>query len=191
MSALPLMMHAIGCGGTTLPGTDPVPRTAAADAGADSPTEAGSPNHSDAGKVGSTPDASSEPATLACATAADCNGGSCFDGICMCPENQWVQTDGRCSPTAPPSCAAQGGTCETNVPGAQKCPNGNVVRSSRGGCGDSPEDVCCIDRAQCKGADKVTDCYVRGTDAAYVPVCINGWMTCMPGDSPNLNIGGR
>lgn len=140
----------------------------------------------------------------ACVTDADCNDdpaasslhGECFEGQCYCLEGSWMQTSGRCG-TATPLCASAGGTCHSSSEVGTGClgvePGGTglhpVAPSANTECvAASTGDVCCIPATECRGNPN-TSCYVRGTDAAYVPPCTSGWFTCFPGDSPELRIG--
>lgn len=140
----------------------------------------------------------------ACTTDSDCNDdpaasslhGECFEGQCFCLEGSWMQPSGRCGTAAPP-CVAAGGTCRESSEVGNGClgiePGGTgllpTAPSANAECVTAGTgDVCCASEATCRGNPNV-GCYVRGTDAAYVPPCTNGWFTCYPGDSPELRIG--
>ncbi len=137
-----------------------------------------------------------------CEVDSDCNDdlalssvlGECIGGQCFCREGSWMQASGRCGTTAP-TCAASGGTCRSSTDVGHWClaveglrpiattANEDCVARGAG-------DVCCIEETTCRRhPDFVDSCYVQGSDAAYVPPCTNGWLTCVPGDSPELRIG--
>ena len=143
-------------------------------------------------------------APVFCETDSDCNDdpavsslrGECFEGQCFCLEGSWMQTSGRCGTAAPP-CVAAGGTCRESSEVGNGClgiePGGTgllpTAPSANAECVTAGTgDVCCASEATCRGNPNV-GCYVRGSDAAYVPPCTNGWFTCFPGDSPEIRIG--
>jgi hypothetical protein len=134
----------------------------------------------------------------ACTEDADCNEnpetlqllGTCWkaneaEGICLCREGATMQPSGRCGHAPAPSCAQQGGACSpwaacSEASGSQADALASAVCGRQGA-------VCCVPTASCRQTP-VTYCYKKGTDAAYVPPCINGWITCHPGDSPDLDL---
>lgn len=137
-----------------------------------------------------TPTPSSDPSCTRddeCNEVPGTNSGRCWRdpmtnaSSCLCRQGAWKQPSGRCGATAPPvTCGAQGGTCgDWNA-----CLNAGGTRALTDECGGG-SDICCV--GSCKKT-AVDSCYVRGTDAAYVPVCTHGWQTCLPGDSPDLDI---
>lgn len=188
---------AIACGGIT---TQTTPGTAdAAPApipSASSPVDApntsvkgdASPSSTDGALASDGPIDRDSGAGFACQSESDCNGGSCYQGVCMCAAGKWIQPNGRCAVTPPPSCDDQGGWCVRNAVAGQECASGTAIKHFTGGCGEAPSNFCCTDITLCRGAATVQNCYVNGTDAAYTPRCVNGWMTCDPGDSPELQI---
>ena len=187
----------VGCGGITgLSASNPdsggaVEAGLATDSGdASAASDDGATPQQDSGDARAPLKDPDSGALVGCVVAADCNGGSCFEGVCMCPLGSWIQANGSCGATPPPSCAAHGGTCSTLDPMNQACPRGSLWRSVAADCDSAEGKVCCVDSTTCHGRDVLerNGCYVRGTDAAYVPWCVNGWATCAPGDSPELQI---
>lgn len=149
-----------------------------------------------------TVDASDLAPSQTCVGDSDCNDdpavsslhGECVDGQCFCREGSWMQASGRCGSTAP-TCTASGGTCRSSTEVGSGCLSVEGLRpvaaSANEDCvAGGTGDVCCIEESACRSHPEFVDyCYVRGSDAAYVPPCTNGWLTCAPGDSPALRIG--
>jgi hypothetical protein len=156
------------------------------------------------------PPASSVAQSNDCMDHADCNDdpsvdalfGQCWrpvgspvtsPGSCLCRVGRWLQPSGKCGATAPAeSCAALGATCTswpTCSTGGGHRQGGTVAAGSCATSGATEPPVCCVASSACRST-KITSCYRRGTDAAYTPVCFGGWLTCEPGDSPDLSIGG-
>lgn len=123
-------------------------------------------------------DAAFDGGTRACAKDADCNGGSCFEGLCMCPGGKHVQPDGRCGDAAPKICSEGGGTCRQNE---AVCNAGELEGDldTNMSCGDLVAAVCCFDAAKCKTTVDFVCCGASTTP--YEPSCVNGWRTCAAG----------
>ena len=114
-------------------------------------------------------------ASGACATNDDCQSGTCFDNACVCNEDSFVQPDGRCGATPPPTCTLQGGTCRRGP----TCGTG-AIQGSRDmdqSCGDIVAQVCCFDAGACRGT-RAFVCCPDPSDGEIAPICINGWTTC-------------
>src|SRR5687768_4166556 len=82
------------------------------DAGTPNPIDGGAPAL-DATVIDGGPAPTTDGATVPnapCAKDADCQGGSCFEGMCMCQLPKYVQADGRCGDAKPPECNASNGT---------------------------------------------------------------------------------
>jgi hypothetical protein len=111
-----------------------------------------------------------------CTKSDDCNGGTCFEGMCMCQLPKYVQTDGRCGDAKPPDCAAANGTCRQ---GPAECTDteleGDIETDQS--CGDFAPAVCCFPAASCKLTKDFVCCGASTTP--YEPTCVNGWRTCM------------
>lgn len=107
---------------------------------------------------------------------------------CLCNPGAWMQRSGKCAPVPPPSCADQGGRCGDW--GA--CASTGLRAGARtdSTCGGTLDAVCCIPSTICRPTEALNDsCYRKGTDEAYRPTCTNGWTTCEPGDSPEIEWG--
>lgn len=131
----------------------------------------------------------------ACMVDADCDEqpgsglGRCWldtmgnTSSCLCRIGAYKQPSGRCAPSAPPAeCTTTGGSCTSWA----VCSGTGGARTLATSCGVEAQ-VCCV--SQCKPtAVAVKGCYAHGTDAAYSPVCIGGFITCLPGDTPDLEI---
>jgi len=130
-----------------------------------------------------------------CAQNSDCNEdprvstlwGQCFQGVCVCHSGYSVQPDGKCGPTALADCAGQGGTCFQG----ETCPQGKQaeIAGSAGTnmtCGDFVAAVCCFTAGSCKGPTTPFHCCTPA-DGDEAPICVNGWLTCEPGDAPSAN----
>src|SRR5688500_15908255 len=63
------------------------------------------------GGTTSPPSDGSVATTPPCANDGDCNGGTCFQGMCMCQVPKYVQADGRCGDAQPAGCTTSSGTC--------------------------------------------------------------------------------
>ena len=142
-----------------------------------------------------------------CVTDAECNEspsisqllGRCWKkpdspegpGACLCNEGASIQPSGKCGFTAPSSsCSGAGKSCSSwgSCSGAGNHRAGvaaNVACNEASASGE--EAVCCVPRSACRET-AIPGCYQKGTDAAYSLPCINGWMTCYPGDSPDIDI---
>ncbi len=173
------------------------PPNGAADGGAADASAADTATSRDATST----DASSGDDAIACASDPMCNGdptvsalrGTCYRGRCFCNVGFWLQRDGRCGPTPPP-CLSAGGVCQGGGPANLQClavPGLLAVgaeAADRECVAAGTGTVCCQAESNCRGRDRFDGCYVRGSDAAYVPHCVNGWATCRPGDLPELRI---
>lgn len=136
--------------------------------------------------------ATSDPA---CMVDADCDEqaggglGRCWrdtmgnTSSCLCKQGAYKQPSGRCAPSAPPDdCASTGGSCTSWA----VCSGSGGARTLATSCGGG-DQVCCV--SQCKPTVvSGKGCYQRGTDAAYSPVCTGGFITCLPGDTPDIEI---
>ena len=114
-------------------------------------------------------------ASGACATNEDCRSGTCFANECVCNEDSFVQPDGRCGPTPPPTCAIQGGSCKRGP----TCTTG-AIQGSREmdlSCGDFVAQACCFDAGACQDSRAFVCCPDPG-DGEIAPICVNGWTTC-------------
>jgi len=140
-------------------------------------------------------DVNQGPATEpACKDDTDCNepGGGAFGrcwtsetgaSSCLCKKGGYKQVSGRCGSTPPATtCPGQGGRCASWDACTEAKGHPASVRTPSACAGDA---ICCV--AGCKGT-AVKGCYVHGSDAAYVPVCVAGWVTCQSGDSPDLEL---
>lgn len=108
------------------------------------------------------------------------------EGSCVCLEGATMQPSGRCGITPAPSCSAQGGSCVPWATCSQR--NGSQADTTASAeCAGSNDTVCCVPQASCRETN-IDYCYRKGTDEAYAPPCINGWITCHAGDSPDLDI---
>jgi hypothetical protein len=123
---------------------------------------------------------------VACTKDHECNfdltmsslAGSCFNGVCICKVGYYVQPNGKCGSTAPPSCPNQGGTCRENP---ATCQTGELEGDyeTNMSCGDFQPAVCCTPAASCHAPIDIVCC---GAAAAYYePSCVNGWRTCAAG----------
>lgn len=187
-----LALVAVACGGRSANVEGDVPDAATPDAG----------NLQDSGARDvrvPTFDAA-QPIGPACYRDQDCNGdpnvsslwGSCFFGVCMCKKGYVVQPNGKCGPVPEPACTSQGGSCAQNP---ATCPDSALegsVESARS-CGDLVAAVCCFPMISCKSASReaagsgwvpVAFICCKPNDGAGPPICVNGWQTCAPGDSP-------
>jgi hypothetical protein len=111
-----------------------------------------------------------------CAKNEDCNGGTCFEGMCMCQLPKYVQTDGRCGDQPPPECIASNGTCRQ---GPAECTDEELEGElgTNQSCGDFAPAVCCFMATSCKYTKDIVCCGASTTP--YEPSCVNGWRTCM------------
>lgn len=138
-----------------------------------------------------------------CANNAECTdtagaSGECYAGLCICAAGSWVQPSGRCSAMAPAcdapaSCfpASDARDPASAIFGCLDLSPPRVPTSERAAesCVASGQGaICCVSAQECKGAEAIPDCYVRGSDQGYAPLCTNGWFTCLPGDSPEIRI---
>ncbi len=112
-------------------------------------------------------------------------------GACLCNVGAWIQPSGKCGLAEPSlSCTEAGGRCSSwgSCAGAGNRATGTA--RSWSSCvvdGASDPHVCCIPSSACRETI-IPDCYRKGTDAAYTLPCINGWVTCSPGDSPDIEL---
>lgn len=187
-----LLLSLSACGGavasSTVPTDDPdaspLPEPAR-------PADASAAGRDASEAVAVFPGPATEPA---CTDDTDCNepGGGAFGrcwksqtGVtsCLCKKGGFKQPSGRCGTTPPAAtCGGQGGRCMTWP--ACTYVDGNLA-SARTPSSCTGDAICCV--TECK-ATAIKDCYVHGSDAAYVPVCIAGWVSCQSGDSPDLEI---
>lgn len=146
------------------------------DAGAPNPAD-GSTSTLDATVVtdGSAPVNDAALPNAVCAKDDDCNGGTCFQGMCMCPASTYVQSDGRCGKTAPPDCATSAATCRQNP---AECMAGELEGdlSTNQTCGDLVPAVCCFPASSCKSTVDFVCC--GANVKPYEPTCVNGWRQC-------------
>lgn len=123
--------------------------------------------------------------------------GKCVYGICVC-NNGYVQPSGKCGGTPPPECTKQAGTCR-QMPAT--CNSGELASDSSTNmtCGDFVEAVCCLPSGSCKGGAQEAagagwfpvDFYCcNASKVQSPPICVNGWKTCRPGETPTSNPGG-
>jgi hypothetical protein len=192
LRSLALLLAMTACGGTISSTTGPTDDPdGAADArnGSSSPPASNDAGISDAAIFDVHQGIPKEPG---CVEDKDCNEpgsgtfGRCWKAeggasSCLCRKGGFKQPSGRCGTTPPEaSCAGQGGQCST----WRACSDGkgNAATTSAT-CKDG--EVCCV--AGCKPT-AVPYCYHLGTDAAYTPVCVAGWATCNPGDSPEIEV---
>jgi hypothetical protein len=150
-----------------------------------------------------------------CSVDADCNElattsallGRCWKrttgpnktdptGSCLCLKGNTLQPSGKCARGAPSpslSCAQEGGACRdwgecTSAGGRRAGLASSRVGTSKECGNEAGTEECCVPKALCRETPIAkADCYFDGTDLAYVPVCISGWVTCLPGDSPDIN----
>jgi len=113
-----------------------------------------------------------------CAKDGDCNGGTCFEGLCMCNGGKHVQPDGRCGDTPPKTCSESGGTCRQNEAVCESSELEGDIGTDMS-CGDLIAAVCCFDKAKCKTTVDFVCCGASTTP--YEPNCVNGWRTCAGG----------
>jgi hypothetical protein len=115
-------------------------------------------------------------ASPSCSNDAQCNGGTCFEGTCLCELPKYVQTDGRCGDTKPPDCATSSGTCRQTP---AQCMAGELEGElgTNQSCGDFVAAVCCFPAASCKSTVDFVCCGASTTP--YEPNCVNGWRQCM------------
>ena len=107
--------------------------------------------------------------------------GSCFEGTCVCKFGFYVQPNGKCGKTEPPTCAQQGGTCRTNP---AECEDDELEADfgTTQKCGNLHR--CCIPKTQCYAPVDIVCC---GAAAQYYePNCVNGWKTCATAPMPRL-----
>lgn len=151
------------------------------DAGTPSPTDASSSTLD--GTVvdvdGSTPpiDGGNVP-SAPCSKDVDCNGGTCFNGMCMCQIPKYVQADGRCGDGQPGDCTTSSGTCRQEP---AQCEAGELEGElgTNQSCGDFAPAVCCFAASSCKTTVDFVCCGASTTP--YEPTCVNGWRTCSGG----------
>lgn len=113
-----------------------------------------------------------------CAKDGDCNGGTCFQGMCMCQVPKYVQADGRCGDTEPGDCTTSSGTCRQSP---AQCMSGELEGElgTNQSCGDFAPAVCCFAAASCKTTVDFVCCGASTTP--YEPNCVNGWRQCAGG----------
>jgi hypothetical protein len=111
-----------------------------------------------------------------CTNDSGCNGGTCFEGTCLCALPKYVQSDGRCGDAQPPDCATSSGTCRQNP---ATCMAGELEGElgTNQSCGDFVAAVCCFPAASCKSTVDFVCCGASTTP--YEPSCVNGWRQCM------------
>lgn len=185
-----LLLTSMACGGTAIQRETPTEEGKGAVAPA--PTPVG--DSADAAPQAPGMDTPRPEQDPTCAKDSDCNEsatdktvrGTCWKeqvtggSTCLCNPGYWKQASGRCGSTPPPpSCVDQGGSCTT----WSACSSGGGYRTTSTSCAD----VCCVSTCSPTAVSQA-GCYRNGTDAAYVPICVNGWETCEPGDSPDLRI---
>jgi len=185
-----IVATAPACGGSAESVGDGDAATSADGASSTSDGGAGADGGSSDGGDGGGADAG-HGAGVGCTQDSDCNGdlsvssdwGFCYQGVCMCHEGFWVQTNGKCNTTPPPGCTQQGGTCRQAT---SACQPGELESSAstKMSCGDLIEAVCCFGEAQCTGPD-FRCCGPNGGTPG--PICENGWRTC-PSDATPLPV---
>lgn len=174
LASLLLLLVFFACGGDAEKGSDNAGTTD--DAGAQNPKDGSSTvldaTVVDGGRPLPTVDAGDRP----CNGDGDCNGGTCFEGMCMCEVPKYVQPNGRCGDDAPPECTASSGTCRQNP---AECMAGELEGelSTNQTCGDFIAAVCCYPAASCKTTVDFVCCGASTTP--YEPRCVNGWRTCL------------
>ena len=141
-----------------------------------------------------------------CFMDQQCNGdssvsalwGSCFFGVCMCKPGYTVQPNGKCNTPPPPECATQKGTCRQQ-PAQCLADELGSAQDTEMSCGDLIEATCCNKKATCAapareaaGAGYVPVDFqcCAPNDAANPPICVNGWQTCRPSETPVAKPGG-
>lgn len=108
-------------------------------------------------------------------------------GTCLCREGASMQPSGRCGLAPSPTCEEQpGATCRSWASCSAAKGRSGGARANED-CSSVTDGVCCVPEVACRPSG-LEYCYRKGTDAAYVPVCIHGWVTCQPGDSPDLQL---
>lgn len=146
------------------------------------PPDAAAPDASSS----SAADAGAPPSSKVCTVDQECNedptmsslAGTCFQGVCICRANMFVQTSGRCGSKPPADCATLGGTCR-QAPAA--CAAGELegAEPTNRSCGDFVAAVCCLPATACRAAVDLVCCGASTTP--HEPICVNGWKTCGAG----------
>lgn len=132
------------------------------------------------------PDAATDGGKRACNLDHECNedlsmsslAGSCFQGVCICKSNFYVQPSGKCGVTEPPLCAAQGGTCRTNPADCESSELEADFKTTMK-CGDIQPFMCCLPKTECYAPVDIVCC--GAATMYYEPSCVNGWRTCAAG----------